>query len=330
MIHLNCIADNHEARLFVYDDRLEIKNETNQIIHYTSIKSLHVKNEEKYLLKIKSENFGIILEFQTMHIRDFVKTIILSAMSTVEAINKNVISANSEFKNLLTGLKGTLNNSQVLKSIDKHESLYLQKNNHPGPADAPMALNQSLVDVFIEMNCSIEQFYNLLLSSYFYDIKNQKNSIDRLLSDRSRNFSSKIDYATRINTYSILNCSNIDNSILKEKQNRQKPVEFHPYFHQDKTDILESTEGAYVLCSKPLTAVVELEDEADASHFEFDPADFVVARDMCKIVYNNTDKEIIEEATKFSASFLNLIEGKYGKQALKYVGALVPTFYIKK
>ncbi|ELA41952.1 uncharacterized protein VICG_00969 [Vittaforma corneae ATCC 50505] len=176
----NTVNKEH-TKLLIYEDRLAILN---KIVLFTSVKSVHVKNEGGCFLKLKIDGPlpSIVLEFGTVHIRDMVKNIILDRVKTTENIAKKAVESNIDCKKILKNIQEIVKNPESLvKYTDKYVSLYFQKEMSFSPEAFFSSMNQPLMDVFIKMNCSIEQFYNLLTNSYFFDIKNQKNSLDRLV-----------------------------------------------------------------------------------------------------------------------------------------------------
>lgn len=360
MIFFRCLAHGAESKLEIHEDKIALFVEnTNALSNkpvnnsislcYTSIKSLHVKNNENFMLKIKTEDDSFIIEFSSMHVRDLVKSMILSSISIAEGINKSIISANNEYKNIFRNLKGIISNSSLFSLVNRHEQLFFQKNNQAMVSNYPAELNQTLVDIFVEMNCSIEQFFNLLINSYFYDIKNTKNSVDRLLSDKIRKFSIGMDYATRINTASLLGLAEQKEVSTEARNTRSKAVEFAPvYVYSNVKENKETVNTKQINLgtissflddnlssfNNNLTVDLKVTDQKEIPYFEFNSSDFESARDLCKIVFKNSLKknesgQLADEAMKFSDDFLNIIEGKYGKEALNYIRKLVPRFYMK-
>ncbi|KAI5179873.1 hypothetical protein PAEPH01_2714, partial [Pancytospora epiphaga] len=63
--------------------------------------------------------------------------------------------------------------------------------------------------------------------------------------------------------------------------------------------------------------------------FQYDPKDFELARDICKIAYQQKhDASILNEAMEFSTTFKEMILGQYGEESMNYVERLIPSFYI--
>lgn len=331
------------VKLRIYESELSILDKT---ISFTSIKSVHVKNEGGYYLKVKTGDPtpSIVLEFGTVHIRDMAKNIILDRVRMAEDIAKKIVESNIDYRRILKNIKGVIKSPESLvKHIDRHESLYFQKEMSFSPESFFSSMSQPLMDVFIKMNCSIEQFYNLLTNSYFFDIKNQKNSLDRLLSESLRAESSHsyagstavgLDYPTRINSYSLLNLVETVDCPSAIKHSKSKQIEFEPECSLLSTPVATgrciNTGGHDVIFETgELSAELPVLDQHGTPFVTFDESDFEAARDLCKLVHASDNKDLIGEAIKFSETLKNLVEGKYGKEALGYVERLLPVFYCR-
>lgn len=332
MIFFDCKLHGKDSKICIYEEKTAIESKDDKTeFMFIHIKSLLVKNGDSYLLKIKSEDTSVICEFKSMHVRDLVKSVILSSINTVENMKKSAITCNLDYCDILKNLKNIIGASQFCKTVNMHESLFFQRNTDFTSENLPMALSQPIIDVFVSMNCSFEQFINQLKDSYFYSIKNKKNSVDRLISDRIRHFDTELDYATRINTYSLLNSSTVQYENTEVRANKGKEVEFNPiYIETNENDVSYSDNYVFTV-NKPILNLNVL-DEKEGIYFEFDPSDFEAARDMCKLIYINQTQnprkdDLNDEAIKFTESFKNIIEGKYGKDALEYITTLLPTYY---
>ncbi|KAM0680435.1 hypothetical protein GINT2_001495 [Glugoides intestinalis] len=356
MLLLNCcIADlKTQSHLLILDDHIEIsthgstRGSTHDSTHgsthgstpvyaknipFSRIKSVHVKNDDGcYLLKIKDDGDSCVLFFPTMHIRDMTKNILLDRIKLVEGISKSIINRTIENKSAFKNIKTFVSEAQYQTLVDRHESLFFQRSvEASSPETFFRTITQPLLDVFIKMNCSIEQFYNLLISSYFNDIKNKKNSLDRLLAEALRDGSPQLNYATRINTRSLLSLTEIHESHNEFKASKGKSVEFEPVCSVISPESNAHASAGNNSCEfriKDLTASLLPVDNQEFLKIPFDPADFLAARDICRLVFLNKNERGI--ADSFSGTFLNSIEGKYGKEALKYVERLDPKFYASK
>lgn len=328
MLTFDCRVDGSSSRLEVLEDRILVKREQGTVeCMYADIRSLHVKNGESFLLKIKLESSSLILEFASMHVRDLVKSMVLSTIRSLESMDKSIISSNIEYRNLFGSLRNILTSSQFFKSMSRHDALFFQNGRDMALDNLPNALNQALVDVFVSMNCSAEQFFNLLMSSYFYDIRNPRNSIDRLLADKLRGFNPGMDYATRINTFSLLSMATAGCESIGTRKTKSKQVEFEPLYFFEPTESQYTNEYKFQVSG--LSANLTPVDEEEVQACDFNGADFETARGLCKVVYKSQDSQIVEEARRFTESFRNMVEGKYGEDALKYVERILPTFYIR-
>lgn len=336
MIAVPCKTDGlTEKKLLIYENIISIDNSS---IPFSKIKSVHLKTENGFFLKLKLEDptQSIILEFITLHLRDMIKNIILDRIKIAENISKNFLEKNIEYKKRVKNIKGIIKNSDlILKNIDKHEDLYLQKEMNFSPEMFYSSMNQSLINVFIKMNCSIEQFYNLLTNSYFFNIKNQKNSVDRLLAEELRGNKRDIGltYATRVNSFSFMNLVDTEECQLDIKINKPKDIEFKPEYSlsTEMNKPLEKEEGILKYVDfemDELSAEIKVKTQENVVVIPFEQSDFEAARDLCKIAYENKTVELKDEILGFSENLRNMIEGKYGKEALKYVERLIPSFYL--
>ncbi|ELA41951.1 uncharacterized protein VICG_00968, partial [Vittaforma corneae ATCC 50505] len=119
------------------------------------------------------------------------------------------------------------------------------------------------------------------------------------------------------------------------KHSKSKQIEFEPEYSLLSTSNTANnhvhSENASGVCFDmgKLRAELPVLDQHDAVSISFDQSDFEAARSLCKLVYVSDNKELIKEAVRFSEMLRNLVEGKYGKEALKYIERLVPTFYCK-
>lgn len=325
MISICCGLDGQNVKIEIHEERLVIIANTTKIINFCQVKAVSVKNIEKFLLKVKLDDSFAIFEFENLHLRDLIKSIFLDKIKTAENIIKNSISSNIEYSKSFKHMKSVINDKQFASSVNMHDSVYFQKSVHEiTPENFFKILNQPLVDVFITMNCTITQFFNLLISSYFYDIKNQKNGFDRLISLRLREFGSGMDYATRINSHSLLNMAESSEIQLEHKVVKSKTVEFEPLYPFESKN--KEYSNSYKFEFKDLVADLEIEVQKEDLAFVFDPSDFETARDLCKLTFRAPN----EESMKFSEDFTNILAGKYGKDGLKYGSRLIPSFYAKR
>lgn len=355
MLSLNC----KNTKLEIYENRFTAFERN---IYFSEIISLHTKNDDSsslFLLKIKLDD-SIILEFESMYLRDLIKNIILDRMKILNELKDKVLECNPDFKKAFRSVKGILDEESFIKMYTKgtYNTMILnlfswsRKTEEITTENFFRIFNQTLLDVFINMNCTIEQFYNLLTTSYFYDIKNPKNSLDRLLNENIREKSYKtvnekkkypnipinsecnLNYATRINSYSLLNLSNSVESNIEMKPRISKTVEFtpeYPYLNEPSTvennlQIQKCQKGCMLFGMKELKAQLFVKNQNETCSISFDKSDFEAAKEICKLAFLNQNEEMF----KFSDRFVQLIEGKYGKEALKYVERLIPNFYRKQ
>lgn len=356
MLSLNC----RNTKLEIHENRLVMFNRN---VYFSEIISLHTKNDENsslFLLKIKLDD-SVVLEFASMYLRDLIKNIILDRMKILDELKGKVLECNPDFKKAFKSVKGILDENSFVKMYTKgtYNTMILnlfswsKKTEEITNENFFRIFNQTLLEIFISMNCSVEQFYNLLTTSYFYNIKNAKNTLDRLLNENIReknlkmidshkdesqktstNLEYSLNYATRINSYSLLNLPESVEYNVDVKPRISKPVEFEPecpYLDADSAaekiqKAQRSSLKAHVLFGmNGLKAELDITNQQDTCNIPFEKSDFEAAKELCKLAFLNQNEEIF----KFSSRFVQLIEGKYGKDALKYVERLIPDFYKK-
>lgn len=335
MLTVNCQIDKKPIKLNIHEIALTVAEKT---IPFISIKSMHIKNEEGYFLKLKLDGSvpGLVFEFSTIHLRDMTKNLLLDRIKVAENLTRNLLERNLDYKKAIKNTKGILSGVDAfVHSVDKHESLFFQKEIDTRPEAFFSMISQPLLDVFISMNCSIEQFYNLYASSYFYSIKNQKNSLDRLLAERLRQQDTiqtvQMDYATRINSHSLLSLAEATEWPPEIRSPKRKLVGFEPGcpFENLCDEEVQLEKGKTVQFEpRELTAEISVKDQESSETIPFESADFEAARELCRLVYASRGKgDLPDEVIKFSETLLSLVEGKYGKEAIKYVERLIPSFY---
>lgn len=381
MLEIPARAEGHGVVLQILDDHVGIQNAsgTGRAIPFTAIKSLHIKNTDVFLLKLRLQESALILEFDTLNTRDLAKALVLRALVSPEAAQKAVLDGNLEAKALHSSLKALLGSAVPLP---RATGMYMQRATADiFSKDFLGALTQPLVDTFISMNCSLNQFYNLFTTTYFYDIKNAKGSMDRLISENIRTDRSldssyglagmedlitdkdecaggsrrrtdalsggtrgvDLDYATRINNYSLMALGRIGNPSGEAREVKKKPVEFGPavpFLHDDQCSapderVRVQDEGvcvrggaADVFRLSPLHCSFEPGLLPEKRLFNFEAKDFELARDLCRVVHSG-EHPVEAEARSFSAEFREMVLGQYGPEALQFVERLLPTFYMK-
>lgn len=310
---------------------------------FTSIKSVHTKNSsDTFLMKLKLDNSSLILEFFSSHVRDLVKAILHHRAISAESLQKNLLDRNIEAKKFnqnIQSLSHFHGKERLTDSILRNTSLIVGTDLYTQTeysdllsSDFVPSLTQPLVDLFLSMHYSLNQFYNLFVSSYFYDPKNSKSPIDRLLSERIRGFASDVDYASRINSYGFMALSDLTVPPMVIKEPKSKPLDDMepacPLLPDDTHErTLSKPTAQYRLIMRSLTCTFEPGIIPERIRFRFESKDFELARDLCRLAYLK-EPEILREAPTFTAEFREMLRGHYGEDSLRYVERLCPTFYM--
>ncbi|KAL6121197.1 hypothetical protein NUSPORA_01922 [Nucleospora cyclopteri] len=351
MVLFSCIFLNKKSCIQINNTGILINNDHQ--FDFTDFKSIHVKNDnEKFLIKLKfavKHDFSAILQFSSVSVRDLIKTLLLSAIQNIKTITdeekyKSLV-ANKIFEQSI--IERFVEKTTILKEDEDEQSLFLKA----------MRCNQQLVNAFCKLDISINQFFNLYSNSYFFNSKNKKNALDRILMvekySRTNDTLRKKEHADRINF--ISNMQSIEPVKEKEIQIIHKAVDFEPinsgllgisgedHSNSNKRPLemnsISDSEAVGTIF-KGLTKInIDLTGKPkriipNQIRLEFDKSDFEVARDLSKLFYksrNTEDYKVIEEkCVEFTATFRNMVEGKYGKEACKFVERIFPTFYYNK
>lgn len=355
MLTIPARFDGRDIQLQILENRLCVADaSTARTYDFTAIKSLHVKNADTFLLKLRLDDTALVFEFPSLNTRDLAKAILLNSIVPAENIQKAVLESNLEAKRLQNSIKAIVANSgkedrlnagKILAShLPEDSSLYTQR----GCADIYSsnfiaALTQPLVDTFLAMNCSVNQFYNLIRSTYFYDIKNPKNSVDRLIGKNIRKWKAagadeepggepplgkEMDFALRINSYSLMALEEAGSGPGERRDAKRRPVEFEPVYPFERHAAAPAAASGYRLKVAPLHCGFPVSVRREQPVFSFNSKDFELARDLCRMVHAK-DPALAAEALSFAAGFKEMIKGRYGDEAMEYVEWLVPTFYMK-
>eukprot|EP00866_Antonospora_locustae_P000236 jgi/Antlo1/236/1907 len=167
-----------------------------------------------------------------------------------------------------------------------------------------------LIKVFEELDVSQTQFLNYYRSSFFYSIKNEKNSIDRLL---GKNVGFSCDnFASRINIASTLCIQSQRDINVAQKPFSEKIVDFEPIYLKTMC-----VEGKKVndfdfkdFCCE-ISCDVTLLVEAPKYRPDFSREDLETLRDIRR---NGNE----------SAEILNAIKAKYNQNELEILKRLIP------
>ncbi|KAI4291518.1 hypothetical protein PAPHI01_0792 [Pancytospora philotis] len=363
MLVVPALVDGRDAEMRFQDDAVSIAEAGSvKRIPYADIKGAHVKNEELYLLKLSTGSGAVILQFPAIGVRDLAKALVMNAIVLYEGVRKRAMESDVDARVFHASLKRAGMKELAERAADTagtSAAIYAQRTATDIYAkDFLGALTQPIVDAFIAMNCSLHQFYNIFTSTYFYDIANAKCPLDRLLAEKTRlkmhsgrDFAGKaseplgaggarddaaLDYATRINSYSMMALGSADARPGEAREAKKKEATFvpqNPFVQEHETEpparealpIDEIFRREALGCSfEPPRVLGEVAFPA------FDPKDFELARDICRAVCHTSDKAVIKSALEFSKSFKEMLLGQYGGDVLKYVERLMPSFYVSR
>lgn len=372
MLKIPALMDGRSIEVQVSDDALALvdKKETRQI-KFADVSAAHVKNDTLFLLKLRLPNDAVILQFPAMGARDLTKALVLSGIAPFEDVRKAALESSVEAKALYTSLKRAGMKDLAERAVTPFESdsaLYTQRIRQDiWSKDFLGALTQPLVDAFLSMGCTLRQFYNIFVTTYFYNIANPRVSLDRLLAERIRagqqtntivakrildgqaaadgasgvqgtasTEDCPLDYATRINSYGLMAVGVSSAKLDLPRETRKKDTNFEPivpYMVDPATEQAPEpvrNTGLGIRIDNELHCEFEPKVVGEQKLPTFCPKDFELARDICRVVYASGDKEITRNATEISNNFKEMILGQYGNTALQYAERLLPSFYIKK
>lgn len=167
-----------------------------------------------------------------------------------------------------------------------------------------------LIRVFEELDVSQTQFLNYYRSSFFYSIKNEKNSIDRLL---GKNVGFSCDnFASRINIASILSIQSQKDIDVASKPFSEKVVDFEPiYLKTTSVEREKINDFDFRDFSCAISFDVQLLVEEPRYRPEFDRGDLEMLRD-------------IRRSGKGDAELVSAIKAKYRPEELALLKRVMP------
>ncbi|KAM0679325.1 hypothetical protein BDAP_000192 [Binucleata daphniae] len=270
------------------------KQEEYEILH-NNLKSVFVKDAQTkdvdtfpYYLKIitiKNEQF--VVSFKTDYIREVFKIFMLNVIKAKPDSSKN---DENKYLNMLAEM-------HELPKLENTKSSLIEY----------LVSNSVLILIYYEMNCTLSQFYNYIKQSYFYDIKNSKNVIDRLLNEKLRNFTiSKDTYATRLNNFSFLSMNDRKESTIEEKIFEEKKYKFVPIYAQEK--VKEKREGKHFVMPQKITLTYDYnpEEQEICVKKDYDKKILQELLNLCKVAYSckpedvSTKEHILKVASEYT------------------------------
>lgn len=237
MYELEVVYNSLKTNLSIQPDFFILKNTKEHIsIPTSSIVSVFVKDligkfSKQYLLKIKASESHII-SFRNSNLRDLLKGYLTSIIKEQDAENIETgdvvitysITSNEKQKSSTKIEKNIKYELESIKNIESSKSSYIKF-----IIDRPIFLV-----IFNMLDCTLTQFYNYLKQSYFYDYKNKRNVIDRMLNENIRNYQlTEYGIGARLNTHSFIEINVYD--IIKEstKNGFDYFIEFIPIYQKD-------------------------------------------------------------------------------------------------
>ncbi|KAM0672569.1 hypothetical protein OCOL_000300 [Ordospora colligata] len=303
----------------------------------TEIRSLHVKNSDGFFLRLNLCEDAVVIGFDTHHLRDMAKSIILSFMKTEQEIIKKALDSDVDAKAIYSNIKQHVSLSKFW-AINKDRMKQIVGITRQQPSieidfmqdETQQITSPALLKIFGQMNCSMNQFQNLLKQSYFFSTKNQKNSLDRLISSSIREYETKQDFASRINSHSALALRPAEYTDISPSTKEGKKVEFLPVYPFE--EIREKRpRRQFEFKSAPLKCDVQLEIMPMIEKINFDKKDLIWIRDLSRVVYKATkegNNEFLTEAQILTKHFLENMTNKYGSDAVVYVRRILPTYFM--
>ncbi|EOB14672.1 hypothetical protein NBO_19g0025 [Nosema bombycis CQ1] len=334
---LKAILDNQIVFLDVHSARLYInfqENNKEKIINLKNIKTLHTKNEDRFFLKLKLVDEDLVFTFENHNSRDLMKNILLKYIKPENELVEKVLEKDSNVSKMFNRPKNIvssdtfwgINRDKILESYN----IMLQQPSREINFNAEefiYSLPPVFLKIFGELNCSINQFYNHLRQSHFFDIRNKPTFIDRMLIDNLRDFKIESNYATRINNQSLVNM----NSFTKIKnQNVIEPkiTEFEPIYYLEEVNE-ERIKTGFVKGYKPLICDLNLKIEEKIEDVKFDKKDLKKAVDLSKLVFKCKKKKIdLSKDLGSIKMFTEELKKKYGEKNMKYLKRILPTYFI--
>ena len=330
MLKIPVSVDNKPADLLVSGAGIGVAAQDTLFFHYSEVRSLHLKNTETYLMKIRTDSSAVVLGFRRIQDRDLAKALIQRRIIPPDTAVKRLRECSPEADALFESIASVSSNIQgkkeLLEKAGTGGGLYAQQ-----PTADMLTGNildsftQTTLDVFLATDYSLNQFCNLLAASYFYDVKNKCGPLDRLISEAIRGYSSEVDYATRINSYSVMMQENKEFAAEERVVKRKKAdvVAPCPVQLQGKVAPKGEVVGMRIL---PLECSFEPRAPAGTAAPAVDPKSLEFARDLCWMAYRG-DHEAVEAAPKYGASLVKMIKKELGEEGVAYVARLDPRFY---
>lgn len=308
-------------------------------IPLSEIRSVHVKNSEGYLLRLKLTEGEAVFSFDTHHCRDVIKSILLSYVKSEQEVLTRILECEPATRTMFNNVKQHVPASKFWEAnrdkIRQMSCVVRQQGSREMDVedrDVGGMLNPTLLKVFGQMNCSVAQFYNLLRQSYFSNIKNERNSVDRMISSVIRGYDAKQDFASRINSQSMMTLRTMERVEIPQSVKEGRKIEFLPIYPFE-TRGRSRTRREFEFSRGPLRCEIELQTEAVVDKTRFERRELEWIRDVSRVVYRTAQEEdrlFVDEIRSVTERFVEGIRKKYGDRKVEYVRRIIPTHFIRR
>lgn len=292
---------------------IESEKQNKEIINIEieAIKSIRVKSlETEFLLKI-SASIEYIIFFNTHLDRDIVKSLIIYIQQEIK--EKNLMDiGNEELKNELKSYEINMEVQDV--KVNENKEIKLVDLSTKNDLFLLLLELPILLTIYSLLQSSPKQFFNLLKLSYFYDISNEKNVIDRRVQELCGN---DLEFSNRIN-YQMTSTSEVE---LPEKIFTEKEIQFEPVYPYEQK--IEENEKEFI---EPI--LTELTVDIGEPSEEIEEINEFFMGNLVKIssfVWENRNNEEKKEELKRLAE---RIEEKIPNKTL--FKRVLPSFFLKK
>lgn len=321
--------DDEIVFLDIHSSKLFIKSKEVKTIPLKEIKSLHTKNEETFLLRLSN---SLVFSFENHNARDLVKNILLKYIKPEEKVVEEVLARDEATRRLLGNTKDFLDpptfwsvNSNILHQT---YNFLLQQPGREMNYETDQFI-YSLPPVFLrmfgDMNCSINQFYNYVKQSNFFDIRNPPNCIDRMLIDSLRDFKIETNYAVRLNSQSLVSMNRVESKEYPTIP--PKSSEFEPIYYLDESNSSNrevNNNTSIINLDRKLSCHLELKVEKKEEEFKYDKKEIRKIVDLSRMIYRS------KKANGKVEGFVEEIRKKYGEKNMKYLTRILPTYFISE
>ncbi|TBT98401.1 hypothetical protein CWI39_2447p0010 [Hamiltosporidium magnivora] len=298
-------------------------------ISFTSIKSLHTKDStDFYCLKISSD-VSYTLKFTNLHIRDFFKNLIMMNVINEKKIKSDILKSGCKGEyEIVSKYFGEDTYWQMRgKMVNEYLQNYKSENN-VGSVVSMLADNEILYSCYVKMNVTLNQFNNIYKQSYFFDVRNDKNSVDRIISEILAQ--NEMNFSSRLNSKSVMEIGDVHELVVEEKNLEEKIVDFEPIypFNDESTSIENQISNEF---SFPKTVNLKcnlnLKIDEDKPKVSLDSKEHKELIEMCRVAFFwGENQEIRSKIIEISDEFIKRVKEKYGTE--KYFVSLIPKNYL--